>query len=455
MEDQHEPAGETFFDLPVEPSSGALSEAPKARPRMQRADRQQVRLRPSDLDTLLPPEHPARMVWGWVQAQDLSGFEAGIRAVEGHPGRPPIDPAILFALWLYATVEGIGSARALERLCDEHDAYRWICGGVGVNHHTLADFRVQHGELLDGLLSDSIAAWLTEGLVSLDRTAQDGMRVRASAGASSYRRRDGLERALDAARQRVLSLRAELDADPAVASRRMAARRERAARERAEALERALARLPQIEERKRRPSYRGRRDAPARVSTTDTEVDFMGFADGGRRPAWNVQLATDTGSGIIVGADVTSGSDVQQLRPMVEQLVGRYGRAPAEHLVDAGYRDRAQLEHLATSCGTTLYMPVGRPRGGYDRDPHLPRRRDTPAVAGWRVRMGTPGAQAIYRLRAQTAECSNADLRNHGLRAFNVRGRPRAIAVLLWHVLAHNLLRAVSLRAAAAAAATG
>jgi transposase len=452
MEDEHEPAGETFFDLPVEPSSDAVREAPRARPRMQRADRQQVRLRPSDLDALLPPEHFARLVWAWVESRDLSGFEADIRAVEGRPGRPPIDPAILFALWLYATVEGVGSARALDRLCDEHDAYRWLCGGVGVNHHTLADFRVEHGELLDGLLTVSIAALLAEGLVSLERTAQDGMRVRASAGAGSYRGRGGLERALAAAQRRVASLRAELDADPAATSRRLASRRERAARERAEALERALARLPAIEERKRRPGYRGHRDVPAETSTSDAEAEFMAFPDGGRRPAWNVQLATDVTSGIIIGADVSATIDVQQLWPMVEQLVTRYGRAPAEHLVDAGYHHFGALEHIATTCGTTVYMPVSRPRNGYPRDPHLPRRRDTPAVAAWRVRMGTDEARAIYRLRAQSAECSNADLRNHGLRAFNVRGRPKVRAVLLWQVLAHNLMRMVSLRAAAAAA---
>ena len=423
---------------------------------MQRADRQQVRLVTLEIDALLPPEHRARIVWEWVAAQDLSGFEAAIRAVEGHPGRPPIDPAILLALWLYANIEEVGSARALARLCEEHDAYRWLCGGVGVNHHTLADFRVGHGTRLDALLSVSIAALHVEGLVPLVRTAQDGMRVRASAGAGSYRRRDSLERTLDVARQRVAALRAELDADPAATSRRIAVRRERAARERTAAIERALARLPAIEERKRRPSYRGRRDAPAQVSTTDAEVDFMAFADGGRRPAWNVQLATDVTSGIIVGADVTSGSDVQQLRPMVEQLVTRYGRAPAEHLVDAGYRDLGQLEHLATACGTTLYMPVGKPRKGYDRDPHLPRPGDPPAVADWRVRMGTEDAKAIYRLRAQSAECSNADLRNHGLWAFNVRGSTKVLAVLLGRVLAHNLMRVTSLRAAGAtAAATG
>jgi len=92
------------------------------------------------------------------------------------------------ARWLYATLEGVGSARA--RLCEEHDAYRWMCGGVSVNYHTLADFRVEHLGYLNGVLTSSVAALLAEGLVTLTRVAQDGLRVRASAGAASFRRQE-------------------------------------------------------------------------------------------------------------------------------------------------------------------------------------------------------------------------------------------------------------------------
>jgi transposase len=419
---------------------------------MQRADRHQVRLRPIDLDALVPADHRARIVWAWVEAQDLSAFRADIRAVEGHPGRPPIDPAILLALWLYATVDGVGSARALDRLCDEHDAYRWIAGGVPVNHHTLADFRVAHGPRLDALLTTSVAALMSEGLVSLERTAQDGMRVRASAGARSYRDRDALDRALATARERVTALRAELEADPGGTSRRLAARRERAARERIEGIERALARLPLIEARRRDPHYRGRRDAPAEASTTDAEVDFMAFADGGRRPGWNAQLVSDAQGGCIVHADVVAVTDQTQLGPGVDGVVRRYGRAPREHLADGGHRHLATIDRLALA-GTTVYMPVQRPRRGVTRDPHLPMPGDTPAVAAWRVRMGTPAAKAVYRLRAHAAEWVNASLRNRGLTAVRVRTGPRVRAAVLLQVLAHNLLRADALRRARAEAA--
>jgi hypothetical protein len=287
---------------------------------------------------------------------------------------------------------------------------------------------------------------MVEGLVTLERVAQDGVRVRASAGGKSFRRRAALQRALTAAEAQVRTLRQELDDDPAATSRRVTAARERAARERAEGARRALERLPELEARKANPTSHGRR-AGAQASTTDPDASFMKLPAGGYRPAYNAQFATDTASQVIVGLDAVDGNDNTELGPMVDQLVGRYGRAPAEHLVDGGYRNFAELTRLAgPACGTTVYLPVPRPRDPR-RDPHRPRRGDTPAVAEWRVRMGTANAKDIYRARAATAECVNAIARNRGLQAFRVRGRAKVRAVLLWFALAHNLMRAVSLRA--------
>jgi transposase len=163
-----------------------------------------VEWRASDLESLLPEGHRARMVWAYVEQADLSRIYAGIKAVEGGSGRTPIAPEILFALWLYATGEaprkrlgeGVGSARAIARLTQDHDAYRWIGGGVQVNYHTVSDFRAEHEAVFDGLLTDSVAALLAVGAVKLKRVAQDGMRVRVSAGASSFRRRGTLEHCL-------------------------------------------------------------------------------------------------------------------------------------------------------------------------------------------------------------------------------------------------------------------
>ncbi len=437
-----------LFDLPPTEAGPAEPEG-RARPRLQRPQRDQITLRPSDLESLLPVDHRARLVWAFVESLDLSAFHARIKAVEGHSGRPPIDPAILVSLWLYATLEGVGSARALDRLCDEHDAYRWLAGGVGVNYHTLAAFRVEQTDILDRLLTESVAALLVDGLVTLVTVAQDGMRVRAGAGAASYRRRSTLERFLGEAEAQVEALKAELDDDPAATSRRIAVARERAAVERAERVRRALDHLPELEAAKRRA---GKPVDEARASTTDPEARVMKMADGGYRPAYNVQFAADTESQVIVGLDViATGNDQGQLRPMVGQLRRRYGREPDALLADAGFQTIAEIDALsAAACGTTLYLPVRTPADP-TRDPHQPLPDDSPAVAAWRIRMGTAEAREIYKQRAATAECVNAIARNRGLQRFAVRGPDKARAIALWFALAHNLMRTVVLRAAPAA----
>ncbi len=237
-------------------------------PRLQRPNRRQLELRPSDLESLLPPEHRARIVWEFVEGLDLSPLYEKIRAGEGHAGRSPVDPAIHMALWLYATVEGVGSARAVARLCQEHDAYRWICGGVSVNYHSVADFRVDHAEFLDTVLTESVAALMAEDLVDLNRVAQDGVRVRASAGASSFRRKKTLEECLKEAEEQVETLRKELEEDPGLHSRRGQAARERAAQERKERIAKALAHIPDAESKKK-----AKDKDKARVSTTDPEAE--------------------------------------------------------------------------------------------------------------------------------------------------------------------------------------
>jgi transposase len=414
-----------------------------ASPRVLRPDRAQLELRPTDLESLLPEDHRARAVWEFVEGLDLEPLYERIRSVEGHAGRPAIDPAILMALWLYATVEGVGSARALARLCEQHDAYRWICGGVSVNAHTLSDFRVAHEAVLDELLTRSVARLMEAGLVTLRRVAQDGMRVRASAGAASFRRRTRLREFEKEAREQVEALRRELDADPAATARREAEARLRAAKERQARVKRALAQMPAVEAKKPEEEK-----AEARVSTTDPEARVMRMADGGYRPAYNIQLATDTAAQVIVGVEVTNaGSDQGQLEPMLDQLDERYEAAPRDALVDGGFINLEAIARI-TARGCRVYGPVPTPRDP-DRNPHRPLPNDLPAVAAWRRRMGRATAKTVYKLRAATAECVNAIARNRGLHQLPVRGRRKVRTVLLWFALAHDMMREITLRAAA------
>jgi transposase len=430
-----------FDDLPEAPMSEAAA-PPKARARVLTPNRLQMELRPSDLESLLAEGHRARIVWGYVERQDLSAMYEGIKALEGGSGRTAIAPEILYALWLYATLEGVGSARALERLTQSHDAYRWICGGVQVNYHTLSDFRAEQGEALDGLLSDGVASLMAAGVVKLKRVAQDGMRVRASAGAGSFRRQEKLESYLEQAREQVAALKRQMEDDPTALSRRSQAASERAVREREERVEKALARLPELAKIKQK---QGKDAGEARASMTDAEATVMKMGDGGFRPAYNAQYATDVESQVIVGAEVvTVGSDMGQLVPMVEQVSERCGSAPAEWLVDGGYPAHEQLDAAATQ--TTVYAPVPKPKAqDANTDPHAPKASDSEAVGAWRVRMGTEEAKTIYKQRAATAECVNAQARNRGLTRLLVRGLAKAKNVVLLFALAHNVMRMLAL----------
>jgi len=390
---------------------------------------------PTDLNSLIEEDHPARAIWAVIENLDLSKFEAGITARGETAGRPAIDPRILLALWLYATSEGMGSARELERLCEAHNAYRWICGGVHLNHHTLSDFRVAHQEALDDLMTQILGVMEHQGLVDLKRVAQDGMRVRASAGAASFRREKSLQKCLEEAREQVRETARYMEAGPEASARREAAR-ERATRERTERVERAISELPKVREAKTTEEDKQK----ARVSTTDPEARVMKMADGGFRPAYNVQLSTDTQTRVIVGVDVTnSGNDQGQMVPMLEDIRERNGQLPDECLVDGGYAKKENIEEAALQK-VTIYAPVQKPRKE-GRDPHQPKPGDSPAVAEWRQRMGTPEAKEIYKERAATAERTNADLRCYrGLAPFLVRTLPKVRCVVLWAALTYNIL---------------
>jgi transposase len=411
-------------------------------------NRSQIELRPMDLESLLPEGHRARLVWAWVERQDLSAMYAAIKVRQGGVGRSAIAPQILLGLWLYASLQGVGSARQLSRLVLEHDAYRWMSGGVQVNHHSLSDFRVAHGAALDELLSASLAALMTAGAVKLECVAQDGVRVRASAGAASFRRKASLQDNLELARERVRELKEQIDADPAQDSRRKAAAQQRARREMQERLQSALERLPELEAIKRR---NGSKAEEARASSTDADASVMKMADGGYRPAYNTQYASDCDSQVIVGVDVsTSGSDMGQLAPMVEQIEQRLGSAPQKMLVDGGFPAHAQIDAVADK--TEVYAPVPEARAKKDgqgepvqQDKHEPKPDDSAAVASWRQRMASDEAKALYKRRAATAECVNAQARNRGLQRMPVRGLNKVRCVALLFALAHNLMRTLAL----------
>jgi transposase len=257
-------------------------------------DRSQMVMTMGCPDDLIPAEHPARLIWGVSGRLNLSDFYQMINAVEGSAGRDANDPRLMVSLWLYAAIRGVGSARELDRLCKESKPFQWLCGGVSMNYHTLSDFRVRHGEALDKLFTQVIASLVEKKLVKVWRISQDGTRVRACAGTSSFRRKQRLEQLLEQAKAHVEELKAQLD-DPAagagLSAKRKAAKR-RAAQDRRRRINAAMKRVEQLDEERAAAAKKSRRKNPregeVRASTTDAEARVMKMGNGGFSPAVNI-----------------------------------------------------------------------------------------------------------------------------------------------------------------------
>jgi transposase len=428
-----------------------------ARPRLSVPDRQLL-LSPKIIDDLLESDHPARAVWTYTRELDLTLLCDRIRARGRVAGRPAIDPRLLVALWLYATLSGFTSARELAEMCLHYDPLLWLAGGVSVNYHTLSDFHTDNPEFLEQLLKHSVEVLRQQGLIDLERIAQDGMRVRASAGAASFHRRETLERLLRKAEAKVQGLQQKLAAQAAEAATTKGVTTDKApasasglsqqqaaelcqAEGRVERVEKALERMPEMEAKIEPGATK-----EARVSTTDPQATVMKMADGGFRPAYNVEYGTACAGQVVVGVDVvTAGSDQGQLPPLLDQIEKRFGQRPNEVLVDGGFVNLDDIAGLQAGGMCQVYAPVPKPKKeAVDR--HAPKATDSDEVAEWRQRMGTKKAKTIYKERAATAECVNAQARNRGLGQFLVRGLDKVKSIAQWFAITHNMARSFALQ---------
>jgi transposase len=434
-------AGDDLFGELPEQAKPQADAGPLGAPRLREPKRDQIELRAVDIESLIGEDHPVRVIWAYVERLDLSELEDRIKARDERPGHPATAPRLLLALWLYATSDGVGSARALERLCDSHDVYRWLCGGVSVNYHTLADFRVGCADLLDRLLAEHLAALANAGLVNLDTLAQDGVRIRASAGAASFRREATLDRHLATAQAVVEELKREVDARSDASNQRIKAAKERAARERSERVRAAQTALAEIKrQRQEREEKRGNGKKPKepRASSTDPEARVMKMADGGFRPGYNVQVASAAGEQIVVAVEIrNTGSDRGLMRPMLERLRALTGHFPGRHLADGGFCSAEDIE-WAHDKGIEVFCPPTQSKHG--TDPYLPRRGDGAGVLAWRTRMASAAGKAQYKFRS-ICECIHARWRNWDLRQLTVRGLDKVRAVVLCYALTNNILQ--------------
>jgi transposase len=423
-------------------------------------DRAQLRWDVVDLDSQLPDDHRARLVWAFVEGLDLSEFYDRIKARDAVAGRPATDPRVVLAVWLYATLEGIGSARAIDRLCQQHAAYRWLCGGAPINHDLLATFRRENAVLLDRLLTQSVTGLIAEKLITLEEMAIDGTKVRACAGRGSMSQRKRLESIEKAVAERIAELKSELDKDPGEPERRRKKRALQAAEERARRVERARQKLAALTQeqavRAKRHAKEEAEKGEPKVSVSDPEVRVMRLADGAVAPAWNVQVATS--NGFIVGIDPTDRRNDSGLATgVVEQIAQRSNRVPQRLLADTRAMTQDDIVQLGEAHpALRVYSPPAPQRLAVkpetERKRRWRRRREPPAVTAWRARMASEEGQETYRRRKLT-ERAHGIIKNRGMSRFLVHSREKVRAVCVLQALALNLSWANTLRRRIAAAA--
>jgi transposase len=455
-----------------------------------------------DIERLIGADHPARAVWEFIGRLDLSPYQEEARAVEGKAGRPGWEPRLLVSLWVYGYSKGVGSARAIEELCQWEPAYQWLTGSRVINAHTLSDFRVKHDTALNGLFVQTLGLLSVDGLITLERVMQDGTKIRAKAAADSFRRQERVEQALKEAKAQVAAVEAISEEE---GSRRMAKARQRAAREREQRLEQALKEFEQLEKEDKDKEQR-------RVSTSDAEARVMKQPGGGYAPSYNVQIDTDAKNGVVVGVGVVqAGNDFEQLEPGVDRVQHNLKETPKEVVTDGGYvskdtivamKERA-IEYIAPCVdeagkGQSSYdnrgvsaeyqssqfiydgqsnsylCPQGKTlsyegkeqrhlqvsyryrakRSDCERCPmksqccpgnrvvgrSVHRSEELAEVAEFRHKMQSEGARAIYKTRAQVAETPNLWIKEKfKLRQFSVRGLAKVGMEALWACLTYNI----------------
>lgn len=426
---------------PVSPRVDAL---------VQRPQRHQVELGMFTLDNRVPADHSVREIEAVIAGLDLTMLEARIRANAEAGGRPAIDPRILLTLWVYGTTLGEVEASTIARHVQTDDIYRWICGGVSVGERKLADFRAKGAEVFDAMLTQVIVALMTEGLIDLHRTAQDGTRVRTWTGADSFRRQDTLETLLTAAKAHLEALQAQAHDGRRSKVARVA--QERGARQRIERLERAVARVRTLAAELSEAERKDPKKAP-RVSATDPEATRMKMSDGGFRPAFNVQFGTTAdGQGAVVGVSVSDrGHDYGEMTPMLEQVEQRSGQRPDQTLVDGGYVQKEDIRRVEQG-GTRVFAPLPKPKRvaapGGKRD----QERSVEERAFYERIQSTEG-KAVYHQRGEVAELTNAHAKSrYGLVLLMLRGLKGALVMALLAALTKDVQVLVRARARAAQA---
>lgn len=470
--------------------------------RVKQIDRNQLKLKVVDLEKVIPEGHAARSIWEFVGRLDLSKFYEEIKTVEGKAGREHWDPRTLITVWIYAISRGISSAREISRRCEYEPAFMWITGDKVINHHSLSDFRISHGEAVSHLFIEVLGTMGSEGLLTVKRVMQDGTKIEADASSNSFRREGTLSKHLEIAREAVRRLEETTDEQVGKKSKK---RREASAKERLRRLEKAHRELKKLQAEKQTEEEK----KETRVSLSDPESRVMREGNGGFDPCFNAQILTDAENKIIVGVSLTQDcNDIHQLENSLSEIDRNTGQTPREMVVDSGYisaeniikmgearidlygpmpdneskaKRRSKIapefysEKFTYDAATNSFTcPVGkslRYKGQYKAgqftyyaylasksDCHqcpfkaqccpqaktgvrtVTRKQILPEVEAFNKKMSTEQSKAIYKQRSQVAEFPNLWIKEKlKLRRFRVRGLVKATLELTWAALTYNL----------------
>jgi transposase len=493
--------------LPGMPDSIPKSEEPngksetKPKPRFETVDRDQMVMRPVDIDQLIDQDHAARAIWEFVGRLDLTSFSEDVRAVEGERGRPAHDPRLMISLWVYGYSRGVSSAREIARLCEYDPAFQWLTGMKIVNHHSLSDFRVDHGAALDKLFIEVLAVLMGEGLVILQRVMHDGTKIEACGSRGRFRTRKSIDEDLKIARKHVEEMKKQSDED---VKGRAAKAQERAARQRVERLEAAQKEFEKI---KASQSKKKKKAEEMRVSENEPEARIMKYRNGAFAPSYNAQISTDRQCTVIVAVGLSQAAgDSDELESAIGRIEQTTGKLPEQLVADGAYGNGYNI-HMTGKRGIELITPatnnlfqlekigidkafsrdefvyheatnsyrcpadkvlryIGKEKRGKNLRERYRASADDCGVCHFKqqccpgtktgrslmrleyqsevdihaAKMQTEEARSIYKQRGQTAEFPSAWIKQKiGLRRFRVRGLVKAELEMMWACLTYNI----------------
>jgi transposase len=423
--------------------SEKYGEPRKPRPKLRTVDRNQAVLRPTHVDELIAEDHPARGIWEFVEGLDLQTFYDSIASVQGEAGRSAFDPQMLISVWVYAYSRGIGSAREVSRLCETDPAFQWLTGFQSINPHTLSDFRVMHKEGLDDLFAQVLGILNAVGLINLEQVMQDGTKIQANASPKTFRKKDTIDKHLEAAREHVAAM-GDPNQEPKEPTKSKA-RKQSAARERAKRIERALNEVEKLRKSKRDKS---KKQAPE-ASTTDPEARMMKHPHGGILPSYNVQLSVDSKEKMIVDVEVTNAeNDSGQLLPAIQRLEQTFNSTPCQVIADGdytNYQSVAAVAELEIDYYSSWKQKVkGKSRFGwrglseafYPANFHFDSERDIYVcpmgkTLVYRTTINHPNGTKSRLYRAEVADCTTCPHHNQCCPRSLPKGRGRAISRLV------------------------